>query len=54
MLIRIFFIGCIILAIAYFVFKRRNIRIGLTPLGRVALLGILRQVVRLILRRFGL
>ncbi|MBF0127225.1 MAG: hypothetical protein HQM02_08430 [Magnetococcales bacterium] len=40
-------------ALAYYVMRRRNIRVSLTPLGRNALVTGVRALLRMLLRRIG-
>lgn len=53
MLFRILLILAIVLAIVYYIMRKRNIQISLTPLGRNALVMVVRQIIRLLMRRIG-
>ena len=52
MLVRLLLILLIVLAVVWFVLRRQNVRISLTPLGKTALARAVLFLVRLILRRF--
>ncbi|MEO5330697.1 MAG: hypothetical protein H7839_01630 [Magnetococcus sp. YQC-5] len=54
MLSRILIFLLVAAVIGYFVLKKLNIQISLTPLGRNALVMAIQQIVRIMLRRIGL
>ena len=54
MIIRIAIFAIILFAVVSYILRKRNISIGLTPLGKTVLFRSIVMVIRLILKRFGL
>lgn len=54
MIIRIILILAILSAIILFILRRKQIKLGLTPLGKIVIVRVAMQIIRLLVRRIGL